>query len=79
MRDFSKSILNYFAAFIELQVLNNRLKSTNPIDLPEAFRADVNQHYNFLILHPEEFNNWFARLRTGLLAFDLKLPEQNKD
>ncbi len=57
------------------RALNRRLRNTNPIDLPEAFRNDTNQLYAFGILHPGEYNSWFGKLRTGLIAFDLSLPE----
>lgn len=57
------------------RALNRRLRNTNPIDLPEAFRNDTNQLYAFWILHPGEYNSWFGKLRTGLIAFDLSLPE----
>ena len=64
---------------LHFQALNMRLRSVNAIDLPEQFRDDLHQLYSFKILHPNEFNNWFARLRTGLIAFDFEFPGQNKD
>jgi hypothetical protein len=51
------------------QSVNNRLRMTNPIDLPAPFRNSLNQLYGFWILRPSEFSHWFAQLRTGSIAF----------
>jgi type III restriction enzyme len=56
--------------------LNRRLNTANPIDLPKPFRQSVKQTYGFWVLRPARFPNWFGRLKTGLLAFDLPVPEE---
>ena len=58
------------------KALNQRLRETNPIDLPEQFRNSTNQLYSFNILRPAAYPSWFGRLRNGLIAFDF--PD-NKD
>jgi type III restriction enzyme len=58
--------------------LNSRLRATNPVDFPEPFRKDTNQLYAFWILRPNDYNSWFGRLRTGLMAFDLETTERRQ-
>lgn len=61
------------------RALNPRLRDTNPIDFPEEFRNDTNQLYAFWILRPSEYNSWFGKLRTGLVAFDMPAPERDDE
>ena len=61
-----------------IQSLNTRLHDTNPIDFPEEFRNDTNQLYAFWILRPEEYNSWFGKLRTGLIAFSFDFAESKE-
>ncbi|MBN1102417.1 MAG: DEAD/DEAH box helicase family protein [Deltaproteobacteria bacterium] len=52
--------------------LNRGLRNVNPIDLDENFRDFVGQGYMFYVLRPNEYPNWFARLRAGNIVFDLQ-------
>jgi len=51
------------------QALNNRLRETNPVDLPENFRDSFRQQYFFFIIRPMEYPSWFAGLQNGLITF----------
>jgi type III restriction enzyme len=52
------------------QSLNNRLRETNPIDLPKDFRDSLKQHYFFYLLRPNEYAGWFAKIQNGLIAWE---------
>ncbi len=45
--------------------LNKRLRNTNPVDLPEDFRTNYQQHYTFDLLKPDSYGYWFSNLREG--------------
>ena len=47
------------------QQLSERLLETNPINVEEKFRNSLRQHYEFFLLHPEDYDMWFRRLRRG--------------
>jgi len=44
------------------EILNQRLRAVNPVDIEESYRADVNQHYVFELLKPNDFGRWFNEL-----------------
>ena len=48
--------------------VNNRLDIINAIDVPEDFRDSIHQHYSFFLLTPEQYSQWFGKLRTGTLV-----------
>ena len=45
--------------------VNNRLDIINAIDVPEDFRDSIHQHYSFFLLTPEQYSQWFGKLRSG--------------
>lgn len=47
--------------------VNKRLDVINPIDVPDDFRAHIYQYYSFYLLTPQEYGNWFGKLRSGTL------------
>lgn len=51
------------------QSLNNKLKDTNPVDLEEEYRNDTNQYYVFYLLRPEQFDEWFGKLKSGGIIY----------
>lgn len=49
--------------------LNSRLRETNEIDVLEPFRESMcHQKYQFFLLRPNGFAEWFSRLRTGAVV-----------
>ncbi len=54
--------IDHFAA------VNNRLDVINAIDVPDDFRDSIHQHYSFFLLTPEQYSQWFGKLRSGMLA-----------
>jgi type III restriction enzyme len=58
------------AGLKHFQAVNRKLRQTNPADLPVAHRPHYAQHYAFKLLRPEDYNNFFGNLRTGLIVFD---------
>lgn len=50
------------------KAVNNRLRETNPIDLPASFQSSIQQHYIFSLLRPAAFPGWFSRLRNGMIG-----------
>ena len=42
-------------ALEHFKTLNNRLKETNPIDVPTGYRESLNQLYAFYLLRPSEY------------------------
>ena len=59
------------AGTLHFQAVNRKLRQTNPADLPEAHRPHYAQHYAFKLLRPEDYNSFFGKLRTGLIAFEM--------
>lgn len=57
---------------LHFKALNRRLRETNPADIAQEHRDHANQCYTFLILRPEDYNGFFARIQNGLIAFDFK-------
>jgi len=55
-------------AIAHFQNLNAKLRQINPVDLPEEFRADANQHYIFELLKPKDFGRWFNNLTQGVVT-----------
>ena len=47
--------------------VNNRLRQTNPIDLPEDFQDTIAQYYTFDLLRPEIYSAWFNNLKRGII------------
>lgn len=47
------------------ETLNKKLREVNPVDVAESYRADVNQHYVFELLKPNDFGRWFSNLVSG--------------
>ena len=47
--------------------VNKRLDMINAIDVQEDFRAHIYQHYLFSLLTPQQYAQWFGRLRSGAL------------
>jgi len=47
--------------------VNNRLRQTNPIDLPEEFQDSTAQYYTFDLLRPETYSAWFNNLKRGII------------
>jgi len=47
--------------------VNNRLRQTNPIDLPEDFQDTIAQYYIFDLLRPEIYSAWFNNLKRGII------------
>jgi type III restriction enzyme len=45
--------------------LSRRLMQENPINVDEEFRTSLRQHYEFFLLHPNDYQQWFKNLRTG--------------
>jgi type III restriction enzyme len=48
--------------------LNRRLRETQDVDVAQAFRDSVRQHYVFSLLRPRDYPGWFSRLKNGLVA-----------
>ena len=48
--------------------LNRRLRDTQEVDVAQAFRDSVRQHYVFSLLRPRDYPGWFSRLKNGLVA-----------
>jgi type III restriction enzyme len=46
-------------------VLSKRLMQENPINVDEEFRPSLRQHYEFFLLHSNDYQRWFKNLRTG--------------
>jgi type III restriction enzyme len=62
-------------AIAHFQNLNAKLRQINPVDLPEEFQADANQHYIFELLKPKDFGRWFNNLTQGVVADNSKTKE----
>jgi len=45
--------------------LTKRLLRENPINVDEELRNSLRQHYEFFLLHPEDYQRWFRNLKTG--------------
>ena len=51
-------------ALDHFDVLNKRLRVTNPTDVDEQCGDSLNQHYVFKLLREDEYNPWFANLKN---------------
>jgi len=47
--------------------VNNRLDVINAIDAPDDFRDSIHQRYYFFLLRPDQYSQWFSKLRNGTL------------
>ncbi len=47
--------------------LNKKLREVNPIDVPEAYRSSLHQHYTFDLLKPDGYHAWFTGLQKGII------------
>jgi type III restriction enzyme len=47
------------------ETLSIRLIRENPINIEEQFRGSMRQYYQFFLLHPRDFRQWFKNLKTG--------------
>ncbi|MEA2057058.1 MAG: hypothetical protein U9O78_05150, partial [Patescibacteria group bacterium] len=45
--------------------VNKRLEKENPINFKPEFRDSVKQHYEFFLLRPEGYSEWFRKLEKG--------------
>jgi type III restriction enzyme len=47
------------------ETLSYRLIRENPINIDERYRDSVRQYYQFFLLHPRDYLQWFKNLKTG--------------
>ena len=55
-------------ASAHFQKVNAKLQDLNIADIDKQYRTGARQYYTFDLLRPEDYTDWFTRLKRGALV-----------